>query len=203
MCAGWASDCACDTLIVSDVVVCFTLSFWVASAFPASPSAEVPASASTASLMIVFIPLPFLLRNEKSPSIRRGFPDEVDLRRRLRCRPSGRAGSARATVGNEPSIRLNADKTTLIPGAHEVSEELPVVALVPRQLHLVHRVVVAGRGLDPHPREQERVHLVEMGRRLEDACAGKVPTSLPERVHHGVCDCHSVVVEHVVGLRAR
>src|SRR6476620_12328103 len=168
MCAGCASDCACDTLIVSEVVVCFTLSFWAASAFPASPSAEVPASASTASLMIVFIPLPSYFEMRKAPPLDAGFPM----------------------------------KLTLIPGAHEVSEELPVVALVPRQLYLVHRVVVAGRGLDPHPREQERVHLVEMGRRLEDACAGQVPTSLPERVHHGVCDCHSVVVEHVVGLRA-
>src|SRR6266516_2832640 len=77
--AGCASDCACDTLIVSDVVLCLTLNFWVASAFPASASAVVPTSASTASLRIVFIPLPSLLRSQKSSSIRRAVPQKFSL----------------------------------------------------------------------------------------------------------------------------
>ena len=60
--AGCWSDAACEILIVSAVEVCVTLSFCVASAFPANASAAVPASASTASLTSVFMPLPFLLR---------------------------------------------------------------------------------------------------------------------------------------------
>src|SRR5712692_2544725 len=78
--AGCASVSACDTLIVSDVVLCLTLSFWVASAFPASARAAVPARANTASLRIVFIPLPFLLRkSEKALPLDAQFPEQLSL----------------------------------------------------------------------------------------------------------------------------
>src|SRR6266545_794154 len=77
--AGCASVCACDALIVSDVVVCLTLSFWVASAFPANASTAVPARASTASLRIVFIPLPSYFEIRKSLPLDAGCPEELSL----------------------------------------------------------------------------------------------------------------------------
>src|SRR6266550_9063558 len=132
MLAGCASDCACDTLIVSDVVLCLMLSFWVASAFPASARAVVPTSASTASLRIVFIPLPFLLSRSKALSLDAPFPQEL-------C---------------------------LIPRTHELAEELPLTSLVTRQLDLIDGVVVAGRSLDLQARQQERIRLVQVRRRL-------------------------------------
>ena len=56
-----ASRVSPDTRSLPVMNAIWPLSFCVASAFPASASAAVPASASTASLRIVFIPLPFLL----------------------------------------------------------------------------------------------------------------------------------------------
>src|SRR5512133_3354434 len=78
--AGCASDCACDTLIVSDVVLCLTLNFWVARAFPANASVAMPAQASTASLRIVSIPLPSYFESEKKPLLLDArFPEELTL----------------------------------------------------------------------------------------------------------------------------
>src|SRR2546427_301867 len=169
MLAGCASDCACDTLIVSDVVLCLMLSFWVASAFPASARAVVPTSASTASLRIVFIPLPFLLSRSKAFSLDARFPQVLSL----------------------------------IPGSHELPEEPPMTLLVTRQLDSIDGVVITGRVLDLQARQQERVPLVQVGRRLQSPCARRIPAGLLQRVPHGVGDRHAVVVEHVVGLRAR
>src|SRR6478672_6191609 len=152
--AGCASLCACDTLIVSDVVVCLTLSFWVASAFPANASTAVPASASTASLRIVFIPLPFLLRNQKALPLDARFPQELSL---ILCS---------------------------IPRAHQLPEELPVISAVAGQLDTINRVVVARRGLDPEARQQERIQLVEVSRGLEDSGASRVAAGFLQRVHH-------------------
>src|SRR4051794_10786734 len=77
--AGCASVCACETLIVSDVAVCDTLSFCTASALPASASAPAAVTPRTASLASVFIPLPFLLRNGKAPPLDARFPQRLSL----------------------------------------------------------------------------------------------------------------------------
>src|SRR5919108_2384876 len=94
-------------------------------------------------------------------------------------------------------------RAALTAGADQLPEELPVGAAVACELHLVHREVVVRRRLEADSRQEERIGLVEMGGRAEQAFAREVAPRLPQRGGDGVRDGHAVVVEDVVGLRIR